>query len=161
MGNNTYVDVLGEGDCKINNSKSTTVLKNVMLAPNIRRNLVTVSVLEKKGFKTKFMNGDVTIGKKGYIYHKNEALDKFKEFKAEVENQLGRSIKTLNSDRCGEFEAFDNFWKENELESLEEEENSPMEDQDFHLDLDLSHDHDIDNDQVGDVNMGDHNNGRS
>ncbi|KAM2213096.1 hypothetical protein ACFX1S_023316 [Malus domestica] len=257
MGNNTYVDVLGEGDCKINNSKSTI--------------------------------------------HKNEALEKFKEFKAEVENQLGRSIKTLNSDRGGEFEAFDDFCKENgirhnytmpytpqqngiaerrnrtlmdmmrsmmsyadlplhfwgealatvayilnkvhtkakpltpyelwhghkpnlsnlkvwgckahvlipkplrnklqaktleckfigypdnsigyrfyhpekgliesrdatfiettdlfkpihELESLEEE-NSPTNDQDFHLDLDLSHDADIDNDQVGDVNMGDH-----
>ncbi|KAM1500447.1 hypothetical protein ACFX10_023002 [Malus domestica] len=430
MGNNTYVDVLGEGDCKIKNSKSTIVLKNVLFAPNIRRNLVSVSVPEKKGFETRFMNGAVTIGKKGYIYirgirvddmysvcinksisseyafvstvqnlsylwhlrlyhinknkimrmskngmlpqisahdfdtcescikgkmtrksfsqhwistnlleivhtdlcgpmrtkthrgmkyfvtfiddysrygyvyflqHKNEALEKFKEFKAEVENQLGRSIKTLNSDRGGEFEAFDDFCKENgirhnytmpytpqqngiaerrnrtlmdmmrsmmsyadlplhfwgealatvayilnkvhtkakpltpyelwhghkpnlsnlkvwgckahvlipkplrnklqaktleckfigypdnsigyrfyhpekgliesrdatfiettdlfkpihELESLEEE-NSPTNDQDFHLDLDLSHDADIDNDQVGDVNMGDH-----
>ena len=41
----------------------------------------------------------------GHVYflqHKNEALDKFKEFKVEVENQLGRSIKTLNSDRGGE-----------------------------------------------------------
>ncbi|KAM1189908.1 hypothetical protein ACFX2J_025523 [Malus domestica] len=240
----------------------------------------------------------------GYIYflqNKNEALEKFKEFKAEVENQLGISIKTLNSDRGGEFEAFDDFCKENgirhnytmpytpqqngiaerrnrtlmdmmqsmmsyadlplhflgevlataayilnkvhtkakpltpyelwhgrkpdlsnlkvwgckahvlipkplrnklqaktleckfieypdnsiryrfyhpekglieskdatfiettdlfkpihELESLEED-NSPMDDQDFHLDLDLSHDADIANDQVGDVNMGDH-----
>ena len=44
-----------------------------------------------------------------------------------------------------------------ELKSLGEE-NSPTDDQDFHLDLDLSHDHDIGIDQVGDVNMGYHNN---
>ena len=50
------------------------------------------------------------------------------------------------------------FIQYTELESLEEAENSPTEDQDFHLDLDLSYDHDIDNDQVGDINMGDHNN---
>ena len=34
----------------------------------------------------------------GYIYlmrHKSEAFDKFKEFKAEVENHRGRSIKSL------------------------------------------------------------------
>ena len=30
IGNNIYADVLGEGDCKINNNKSTIVLKNVL-----------------------------------------------------------------------------------------------------------------------------------
>ena len=38
----------------------------------------------------------------GYIYlmrHKSEAFEKFKEFKAEVENHRGRSIKSLRSDR--------------------------------------------------------------
>ena len=42
----------------------------------------------------------------GYVYlmiHKSEALDKFKEYKAEVENQLGKTIKTLRSDRGGEY----------------------------------------------------------
>ena len=42
----------------------------------------------------------------GYIYlmhHKSEALEKFKEFKTEVENQLGKTIKTLRSDRGGEY----------------------------------------------------------
>ena len=45
-----------------------------------------------------------------YIYlliYKSEAVEKFKEFKLEVENQLGRSIKSLNNDRGGEYEAFD------------------------------------------------------
>ena len=42
----------------------------------------------------------------GYIYlmrHKSEAFKKFKEFKAEVENHRGGSIKSLRSDRGGEY----------------------------------------------------------
>ena len=42
----------------------------------------------------------------GYIYlmrYKFDAFDKFKEFKAEVENHRGRSIKSLRSDRGGEY----------------------------------------------------------
>ena len=41
-----------------------------------------------------------------YIYmmrHKSEAFEKFKEFKAEVENYRGKSIKSLQSDRGGEY----------------------------------------------------------
>ncbi|KAK8554259.1 hypothetical protein V6N12_031225 [Hibiscus sabdariffa] len=41
-----------------------------------------------------------------YIYlmrHKSEALEKFKEFKNEVQNQHGKSIKALRSDRGGEY----------------------------------------------------------
>ncbi|KAG9442378.1 hypothetical protein H6P81_018232 [Aristolochia fimbriata] len=54
----------------------------------------------------------------GYIYlisKKSEALDKFKEFKVEVENQLGRTIKILKSDRGGEYtsDLFDEFCKAN------------------------------------------------
>ena len=42
----------------------------------------------------------------GYLYlmkYKSEAFEKLKEFKTEVEKQLGRSIKTLRSDRGGEY----------------------------------------------------------
>ena len=35
--------------------------------------------------------------------HKSEAFDKFKEFKAKVENHRGRSIKSLRSDHEGEY----------------------------------------------------------
>ena len=41
-----------------------------------------------------------------YLYlmkYKSEAFEKFKEFRTEVEKQLGRSIKTLRSDRGGEY----------------------------------------------------------
>ena len=42
----------------------------------------------------------------GYIYlikQKSETFEKFNEFKNEVENQLGRKIKMLRSDRGGEY----------------------------------------------------------
>ena len=42
----------------------------------------------------------------GYIYlmqRKSETFEKFKEFRAEAEKQLGRSLKTFRSDRGGEY----------------------------------------------------------
>ena len=42
----------------------------------------------------------------GYLYlmkYKSEAFERFKEFKIEVEKQLGKSIKTLRSDRGSEY----------------------------------------------------------
>ena len=41
-----------------------------------------------------------------YVYlmqHKSEALEKFKEYKVEVENALSKTIKTFQSDRGGEY----------------------------------------------------------
>ena len=46
----------------------------------------------------------------GYIYllkYKSQVVEKFKKFKLEVKNQLGRSIKNLNNDKSDEYEAFD------------------------------------------------------
>jgi transposase InsO family protein len=42
----------------------------------------------------------------GYVYlmrHKSESFEKFKEYKAEVENQLGKNIKVFRTDRGGEY----------------------------------------------------------
>ena len=42
----------------------------------------------------------------GYVYlmkHKSESFEMFKIFKNEVQNQLGKSIKALRSDRGGEY----------------------------------------------------------
>ena len=42
----------------------------------------------------------------GYVYlmkHKSKSFEKFKVFKNEVQNQLGKNIKTLRSDRGGEY----------------------------------------------------------
>ncbi|KAK0586091.1 hypothetical protein LWI29_000773 [Acer saccharum] len=53
----------------------------------------------------------------GYVYlmqRKSETFEKFKEFRAEVENQLGKSIKSLRSDRGGEYldQEFEDFMVE-------------------------------------------------
>ena len=37
------------------------------------------------------------------IKHKSETFEKFKEFQSEVENQCGKKIKALRSDRGGEY----------------------------------------------------------
>ena len=42
----------------------------------------------------------------GYMYlmrRKSETFEKFKEFRADVENQLGKRIKAIRSDRGGEY----------------------------------------------------------
>ena len=42
----------------------------------------------------------------GYVYlmrRKSEAFEKFKEFRVEVENQLGKHIKAIQSDQDGEY----------------------------------------------------------
>ena len=42
----------------------------------------------------------------GYVYlikHKSEAIEKFKEYKTEVESLLDKNIKILQSDRGGEY----------------------------------------------------------
>ena len=42
----------------------------------------------------------------GYLYlihEKSQSLDVVKAFKAEVENKLGKKIKAIESDHCGEY----------------------------------------------------------
>ncbi|KAK4386091.1 Retrovirus-related Pol polyprotein from transposon TNT 1-94 [Sesamum angolense] len=58
----------------------------------------------------------------GYVYlmrYKSEAFVRFKEFRLEVENQTGRKIKTLRSDRGGEYLSgeFIDYLKENGIVS--------------------------------------------
>ncbi|KAL0540527.1 hypothetical protein IC582_020535 [Cucumis melo] len=50
-----------------------------------------------------------------FLKEKSEALVCFKSFKAFTENQSGYKIKTLRSDRGGEYIAFGNFFKEQEI----------------------------------------------
>ena len=55
--------------------------------------------------------------RKSWIYFlkaKSETFDRFKEFKALIENQSGRHIRILRSDNRGEYESseFDDFCRE-------------------------------------------------
>jgi transposase InsO family protein len=53
------------------------------------------------------------------MQHKSEALEKFIEFKTEVENLLGKNIKTFRSDRGGEYPdlRFQNYMIEHGISS--------------------------------------------
>lgn len=57
----------------------------------------------------------------GHVYlhkHKYEAIARFKAYKIKVETQLGRPIKDLNSDREGEFEILNSFYKLNSVRHI-------------------------------------------
>ena len=58
----------------------------------------------------------------GYVYlmkQKSETFEKLKEFKAEVENQFGKHIKAIRSDRGGEYllRDFKDYLTQNEIVS--------------------------------------------
>ena len=58
----------------------------------------------------------------GYVYlmkRKSETFEKFKEFRAKVENQLGKRIKAIRSDRGGKYLLgdFKDYLTQNEIVS--------------------------------------------
>ena len=62
-------------------------------------------VKARGGYKY-FISFIVDYSRYGYLYlmeHKSKALEKFKEYKTEVENLLDKKIKILRSDRGGEY----------------------------------------------------------
>jgi hypothetical protein len=63
MGNNTYSDVLGESKCKIFVNGSIIVLYNVLYVSSIRRNLISVPILDDKGYSIKFKSRKVYISR--------------------------------------------------------------------------------------------------
>ena len=68
MGNNSYCDVLGTGTIQIQlKGGNNLILTDVLCAPNMRKNLISVPQLDKKGFGTRFVSGKVTVGRKKNI----------------------------------------------------------------------------------------------
>ncbi|KAL0413413.1 UNVERIFIED_CONTAM: Retrovirus-related Pol polyprotein from transposon TNT 1-94 [Sesamum radiatum] len=114
-------------------SGKTINLSNVLYVPRLRKNLVSGSVLNKCGFRQVFESDKYIFSKSGvfvgfgyynngnkkyfvtfiddasrfcyvYLLHsKDEALDKFKTYKTEVELQQSSLIKRLRTDRGGEY----------------------------------------------------------
>lgn len=75
MGNSTYCDWIGEGTCKIETNCYVLVLKDVLYALNICRNLISMSVLGKKGFDVRFKSGSVYIRKDEKIIVKGDRVN--------------------------------------------------------------------------------------
>ena len=64
-----------------------------------------MSIQARDGYEY-FINFTDDYSRFGYVYlmkRKFETFEKFKEFRAEVESQLGKRIKAIRSDRGGEY----------------------------------------------------------
>ncbi|RVW64853.1 Retrovirus-related Pol polyprotein from transposon TNT 1-94 [Vitis vinifera] len=117
MGNSATSEIKGQGKVilKMTSGKELT-LTNVLYVPEIRKNLVSGSLLNNHGFRLVFESNKVVLSKsrmyvgKGYMSDgmwklNDEAIEKFVLYKTEVENQLNKKIKVLRSDRGGEYES--------------------------------------------------------
>ncbi|RVW43382.1 Retrovirus-related Pol polyprotein from transposon TNT 1-94 [Vitis vinifera] len=90
VGNGNKVAVKAIGLFRLQlDSGCTLDLEETFVVPSFRRNLISISCLDKFGYCCSFGNG--------------MTLDVFKNFKAEVENQLSKKIKAVRSDRGGEY----------------------------------------------------------
>ncbi|KAL4363268.1 hypothetical protein GQ457_04G021900 [Hibiscus cannabinus] len=116
--NKTLPQLLGmlstaEGNMKKGGSKSVLMVRE---AKGKGKKVAKSKGIARGGFQY-FITFTDDFSRYGYIYlmhHKSEALEKFKEFKNEVQNQHGKSIKALRSDRGGEYlsQDFDELLKE-------------------------------------------------
>nr|GEV84192.1 hypothetical protein [Tanacetum cinerariifolium] len=86
------------------------VLNNCHYAPSITRGVIFVSYLYEDGFINRFVNNTIQVSRNKMVYfvlsqgmQKHEVFETFKVFQKEVENQLGKTIKSQSSDRRGEY----------------------------------------------------------
>ena len=75
-----------------------------------------ISSISRGGYRY-FITFTDDFSRYGFIYlmrHKSESFEKFKLFKNEVQNQLGKNIKILRSDQGGEYlsQNFDDYLKD-------------------------------------------------
>nr|GFB21504.1 zinc finger, CCHC-type [Tanacetum cinerariifolium] len=88
------------------------VLNNCHYAPSITRGVISVSnvcgpfkIMSRQG-ASYFVTFTDDFSRYGYVYllkHKHEVFENFKVFQKEVENQPGKTIKSLRSDCGGEY----------------------------------------------------------
>ncbi|KAK3015659.1 hypothetical protein RJ639_006333 [Escallonia herrerae] len=75
MGNNTYSEVLGVTTVKIPlPGQNNLILTDVLYAPNMRRNLLSVPRMDEKGFDLHFRSSKHSFGYNFAIFHPNGSL---------------------------------------------------------------------------------------
>nr|GEW85125.1 hypothetical protein [Tanacetum cinerariifolium] len=90
IGDNHTSNIIGSGNMEIQFTYGKKLtLMNVLHVPNIRKNLVSGFKLCKSEVKA--------------VIESDKAFETFKIYKAEVENQKGKKIQILKSDRGGEY----------------------------------------------------------
>ncbi|TYJ99454.1 copia protein [Cucumis melo var. makuwa] len=95
--NGKELQVEGKGTVGIETHHGNRILTNVQYVPDIGYNLLSVGQLIESGYSILFDDES-----------KSKTFEKFKHFKAKVKKQSGVFIKSLRSDRGGEF-LFNNF----------------------------------------------------
>nr|GEV92964.1 hypothetical protein [Tanacetum cinerariifolium] len=128
MGDDHFAPVQGKGSVALEFSYGKTItLFNVLYVPKLRKNLVSGPMLNKCGYKQVNESDEVRMlemykddlihaidenlkkcdtSRFFYVYllhAKDEALDKFRIYKTEVELQQNDLVKTLRTDRGGEY----------------------------------------------------------
>ncbi|GKA81409.1 retrotransposon protein, putative, ty1-copia subclass, partial [Tanacetum coccineum] len=112
MGNSATADIKGEGDVILKmTSEKELKLTNVLYVSEIRKNLMGYAM--NGMFKLNVMGVKNEINKMNFSAYliessnvcKDEVIDKFVLYKTEVENQFGKIIKVVQSDRGGEYVA--------------------------------------------------------
>nr|GEW10112.1 hypothetical protein [Tanacetum cinerariifolium] len=99
MANHDKADVCGVRTVQMKfTSGKTVTLHNVLHVPTISKSLVSVGKLDEDGFKIIIESRKVVITKRGLLWEKDTTKKG-----SEVENQLGKKIKILRSDRGGEY----------------------------------------------------------
>eukprot|EP00253_Pinus_taeda_P020075 PITA_20075 len=86
-------------------------LKNVMYVPRLNKNMVSISMLEDRGYDVIFSKGKVFLRHIATGQKKDQTFTKFCEFKALVEKESGKKVKALWSNNYGEYVSnkFKNF----------------------------------------------------
>ncbi|RVW71665.1 Retrovirus-related Pol polyprotein from transposon TNT 1-94 [Vitis vinifera] len=106
LGNGTEVEIEAIGTlCLILDTGFIMDLVDTVYVPVFTRNLISVPRLDSYGYELKFGNNGVSLFYNSCLVGSGtlHALDVFKIYKAEVENQLNRRIKSVRSDRGGEY----------------------------------------------------------
>ncbi|XP_062093734.1 uncharacterized protein LOC133799752 [Humulus lupulus] len=102
MGNSDTSQIVGQGSVILKMTLGNElILNNVLYVQEIRKNLVSGSLLNKHRFRIVFESDKVVLSKIGI---KDEAIEKCVLYKTDVDNQLNKKIKVLRSDRGGEYE---------------------------------------------------------
>ena len=76
MGNGAKVHVEARGDYVLKLSSGLEVtLKNILYAPSLTRNIISVSLLRQHGYYLNFVGDDIHISKNGVFYFKAMPLN--------------------------------------------------------------------------------------
>ena len=96
MGNSACINVAGQGVVELDftSGKKLTLL-NVLFVPDMRKNLISVDLLCKKGFRVVFESGKVILSKSGMFVGKGYACDGM--YKVSINNEIESSAYMLES----------------------------------------------------------------